>query len=212
MGLRGAGPFTPFAGQFLPRLARRPPSAPPLAAGWLAPFGAVPGGAPAMSPCTAGDRVCGCCVGGVRAAVPRGQPLRAFGAGVQQATGRRRSGGPRPRRLLGTGAARAGCPTSPRLPCGDVTPVAGGHRSGSLFTPQESADAANRGLLCTPAGGGSCCAHRRSVSAPPSPPVPASALAAAQWVRLTRSSGSGASRAPLLAFGCPPCEATFTSH
>lgn len=55
-------------------------------------------------------------------------------------------------------------------------------------------------------------AHRRSVSAPPSPPVPASALAAAQWVRLTRSSGSGASRAPLLAFGCPPCEATFTSH
>lgn len=55
-------------------------------------------------------------------------------------------------------------------------------------------------------------AHGRSVSAPPSPPVPASALAAAQWVRLTRSSGSGASRAPLLAFGCPPCEATFTSH
>lgn len=42
-----------------------------------------------MSPCTAGDRVCGCCVGGVRAAVPRGQPLRAFGAGVEQATGRR---------------------------------------------------------------------------------------------------------------------------
>lgn len=67
MGLREAGPFTPFAGRFFPRLARRPPSAPPLAAGWLAPLGAVPGGAPAMSPCTAGDRVrllCGRCQGG----------------------------------------------------------------------------------------------------------------------------------------------------
>lgn len=71
-------------------------------------------------------------------------------------------------------------------------------QTGVSFAPQPAgAHAARTGAPCP---------------RPPPPPVPASALAAAQWVRLTRSSGSGASRAPLLAFGCPPCEATFTSH
>lgn len=58
------------------------------------------------------------------------------------------------------------CHLSP-APCGDVTPVARGHRGGSLLTPQKSADAANRAPVHPSRGrGGSSSRAGGSVSPP----------------------------------------------